>query len=124
MRSRCSNPRTKEWAAYGGRGIRVCDEWQDFDQFLRDMGPAPSSAHSIDRIDVDGDYEPLNCRWATHVEQNRNKRDNHIVRINGRAITISEAAEIAGVSHSTMSSRVRRGWTGPKLLTQLKGHHV
>lgn len=73
MMQRCLNPKAKSYAAYGGRGIRVCDRWQSsFQSFLDDMGDRPSPAHSIDRIDNDGNYEPSNCRWATGSEQMRN----------------------------------------------------
>lgn len=73
MRQRCLNPRTAGFEHYGGRGIRVCAEWASFDAFLADMGERPAR-RSIDRIDVDGDYEPANCRWATQSEQNANRR--------------------------------------------------
>lgn len=73
MRQRCLNPRMPAWHRYGGRGITICPAWGRFGQFLADMGPRPSSAHSLDRIDNDGHYEPGNCRWATWSEQNANK---------------------------------------------------
>lgn len=75
MRERCSNPRYVEYHYYGGRGITVCDRWNDFAAFLADMGPR-LPGHSIDRIDVNGNYEPCNCRWATALQQRHNRRDS------------------------------------------------
>ena len=112
MISRCEQPTTPYFAEYGGRGIKVAEVWRrDFDQFVRDMGPRPSPRHTVDRIDVNGDYTPENCRWATPVEQGRNTRGNHLVEVDGRSVTLAEAVERAPVPYNTVLYRLKRGWT-------------
>jgi hypothetical protein len=75
MRYRCMNPKNKDYANYGGRGITVCENWmQSFDSFIKDVGYRPSPLHSLDRIDNDGNYEPNNVRWATAMQQANNRR--------------------------------------------------
>lgn len=76
MMQRCTNPRSRDYRLYGARGITVCERWMVFDNFLADMGEKPPSL-SIDRIDVNGNYEPGNCRWATAEQQAQNKRPKH-----------------------------------------------
>lgn len=80
MRARCEQPKHIGFHLYGGRGIRICERWTSFENFLADMGPKPGPNFSLDRIDVDGNYEPSNCRWATPVEQSNNRRPHWAIR--------------------------------------------
>lgn len=110
IKARCGNPRDAKYAEYGGRGITVCEAWtSSFEAFLADMGPAPTRSHSIDRIDVNGHYEPANCRWATAKEQARNKRVHRLVELDGVMMPLSQACELAGVNYRTALYRLNRG---------------
>lgn len=107
MRQRCLNSKRADWSYYGGRGITICAAWDSFAQFYSDMGPAPAE-HSLDRIDVNGNYEPDNCRWATNTEQMRNTRVNRLLTFEGRTQPLSAWAEDIGVPISTLHSRLKR----------------
>ncbi len=108
---RTTNPRNPSFPDYGGRGITMCDEWKNsFATFLHDMGERPSPKHSIDRIDVNGNYEPNNCRWATHQQQANNRRTNRHVFYKGVKMTVSDAARAAGLKPQVVRDRIRRGW--------------
>ena len=97
LKQRCLNPRNVKYPRYGGRGIRVCERWvESFDNFIEDMGPRPSSEHSIDRINNDGNYEPENCRWATRAEQNANRSTSFAVR--GLSPTFELTCEVCGTT--------------------------
>lgn len=110
MIGRCHNKNHPRYDYYGGRGISVCERWRDsFEAFWNDMGPRPSNKHSIDRIDNDGDYEPSNCRWATKKEQCRNKRNNHIVTVDGVTLTVTDMAVRYGLHIQTVMHRFQRG---------------
>lgn len=105
-------PPSKDHDRYRGRGITVCDRWQDsFEAFLMDMGPRPSRNHSLDRIDNDGNYCPENCRWATRKEQSRNTRTNKMLVYRGETRCLAEWVEITGVPRVTIRTRLRLGWT-------------
>jgi hypothetical protein len=117
MRYRCNNPQSKDYPNYGGRGIRVCDRWlNSFEAFLADMGERPSGM-TLDRIDGDGDYCKENCRWATPLQQNRNRRSNVILEFQGDAGPISYWAEKVGLERKTLEYRIRVGWDVERALT-------
>lgn len=114
MLQRCVNPSEPSYRNYGARGITVCDHWRDsFENFLADMGPRPSSRHSIDRHpDNNGNYEPTNCRWATSTEQGNNKRTNRLVTIDGENLSFTNAVrKYSSVGIRTARGRVGRGWS-------------
>lgn len=110
MRRRCLSKYSKAWPDYGGRGITICPEWDDYKTFERDMSPRPAGT-SIERIDNDGNYEPGNCRWATRVEQQRNHRRTRYVKIQGRTYKAVELAEVSGLKTDTIVDRAARGFT-------------
>jgi hypothetical protein len=114
MRRRCNYPKFILFHRYGGRGIKVCERWLKFENFLEDMGVCPPK-FSLDRIDNDGNYEPGNCRWASRVQQARNSSHNVLLTVNGQTHCISEWAEIAGIGCATLRWRVKRGWPPEQL---------
>lgn len=93
MRDRCYNSKNQDFHRYGGRGISVCERWQDFEAFFADMGERPSTRHSIDRIDNDKGYYKENCRWATPIEQSRNTRSNKMVSFLDKTQCVAAWAE-------------------------------
>lgn len=111
IRQRCENPKNRQYKNYGARGISICDRWRNsFEDFISDMGPRPSRSHSIDRIDVNGDYEPENCRWIKKAEQSRNTRVNKWIEIEGQRMILADWARLAGVKPELISERLKRGW--------------
>lgn len=116
MRSRCFNPRDPNFAGYGGRGISICERWQSFECFLTDMGRRPSSDYTVDRRDVNGNYEPDNCRWLTRAEQNRNRRDNVNLTFNGVTKCLEEWSREIGRTSDCIAWRLRRGWPIERVL--------
>jgi len=117
MKRRCFSPQVANYAYYGGRGIGVCERWKEsFGAFLADMGPRPSPDHTLDRIDPDADYCPENCRWATRSEQQRNKRNNRLVTLDGESITLAEACERLNLPYKTIQHRLQLGWSEHRAL--------
>jgi len=118
MKSRCLIKSSSYYCDYGGRGITVCDRWKNsFSDFMEDMGPRPSSGHTLDRIDNNGNYEPSNCRWATRREQSNNTRRNRIVEYNGESLSIAEWARKLSLTYPTVYLRLKRGWSIERTLT-------
>ena len=117
MRERCNNPASQEAERYGGRGIKVCKEWDDFEKFYEWAyangyeEKAKRGDCTLDRIDNDGDYEPSNCRWADMKVQGRNRRNNRMLTFGGETHCMTEWAEMLGIKPSTISTRLRRGWS-------------
>lgn len=115
---RCYNDKNKAYSYYGGRGITICDRWrgkQGFENFVSDMGN-PVHDKSLDRIDVNGNYEPNNCRWATPQEQGRNKRDSLFVFWEGQKILFIELCEKLNVNYNTAHARLMSGWPIEKII--------
>lgn len=109
MRTRCENKKSPYFFRYGGRGISICERWLDFKNFFEDMGCRPSTKHSIDRIDVDGNYEPSNCRWTTMKIQQRNRGNNTIYTYNGVTASLAELCEINACKYTTVHMRLSKG---------------
>lgn len=125
MLMRCNNPNNSDYSYYGGRGIRVCERWVSFENFLEDMGLRPTIGHSLDRINNELGYSKENCRWATKREQSNNTRRTKKLEWNGVIKPIQEWAEIVGIKASVLQQRIsRRNWTVDRALsTPLGGAH-
>lgn len=112
MHERCERVKHPHYDAYGGRGIKVCDEWKEylpFAEWARNNGYTDEL--TIDRIDVNGNYEPSNCRWVTMKEQHNNKRNNRILLYHGETYTLTQLAEKVGMNKTTLKERINLGWS-------------
>lgn len=117
MKRRCNNPKCSMYYLYGGRGITVCDRWkQGFQNFYEDMKDGYSEDLQLDRIDVNGNYFKENCRWATRIEQGKNKRNNVYLTYKGETKLASEWAILVGAKIPTVIKRIRMGWTPEECL--------
>lgn len=117
MKSRCNNSNNAKYKDYGARGIKVCPEWEgSFETFLQDMGRRPSHCHSIDRIDVNGNYKKDNCRWALPTEQANNKRNHRVVEYEGVKIPLSLACKKTGINYRSALWRINnnKNWQLPE----------
>jgi hypothetical protein len=124
MIRRCYNANGDKYPNYGGRGITVCPEWRyNFEHFYQwAMEKGCNDTLTIDRIDVNGNYEPLNCRWATPREQANNKTDNHILRFRGIKKTVAEWADVVGMDKKLIYDRIKYGWSIERALTEKKNN--
>lgn len=124
MRQRCTNSNKPDYKFYGGRGITVCERWSKFENFIEDMGEPPEG-FTLDRIDVDGNYEPANCKWASRREQSNNRNYNALITFNGRTQSVGKwASEISlNITTKNLYKRIfTRGWDINRAFTQpLKG---
>jgi hypothetical protein len=118
MIQRCENPAVEDYHRYGGRGIAVCERWRSsFVAFLQDMGQRPDIRMTIERKNVNGNYEPDNCIWATRKQQNRNRRSNRVLEWNGEALCVAEWAERLGIPAAAIINRLNDGWNVERALT-------
>lgn len=121
MKSRCYREKDPSYKYYGGRGIKVCEEWLDIRNFEAWVKENPwFEGATLDRIDCNGDYEPDNCRWATMYEQDNNRRNTIILEWNGEAHSISDWSKITGLKRSTIANRYRRGDRGDRLFEKVR----
>lgn len=119
MQTRCYNSNRAGYHNYGGRGISVCERWRGkdgFDHFMEDMGHRPTPGHSLDRINVNGNYEPGNCRWATRSEQAGNRRAAVKITYDGVTLCLAEWAKKTGIRRTTLRSRMAAGWPVGRML--------
>lgn len=117
MMQRCHQPTATNFKHYGAKGIVVCDRWRDFAQFLKDMGECPGREYTLDRLDNTKGYDPVNCRWATMAEQNRNR--SHCVALThaGRTMILRDWAAEIGITPNALAQRLYLGWSVERALT-------
>jgi hypothetical protein len=118
MIQRCTNPNAQEFAVYGGRGIKVCERWRVFDNFLADMGSRPEGAYesgrakyTLERKNNDGDYTPKNCVWATYTQQARNRQRARMITYRGKTQPLVVWVEELGLDYKAAHRRLDRGWS-------------
>jgi hypothetical protein len=117
MKERCLNRKLKCYQNYGARGIKICERWMTFSNFLKDMGERPVGT-TLDRKNTNGNYEPGNCRWLTKRGQSNNRRDNIVLSYGGITATATEWARRAGLKPSCILSRLKNGWSAEDAITR------
>lgn len=116
MLTRCKNSSFHKYERYGKRGIKVCERWNKFENFLEHMGIRPDGT-TLDRLDVNGDYEPSNCRWATNQEQARNKTTTYWISAFDKTLCLMEWSELTGINRNTIVERLKSGMDPEEALT-------
>ncbi len=124
MRDRCLRVKSSAFADYGGRGISICEAWETFQGFFGDMGDPPKGL-TLERIDVKGNYNKQNCRWADRTDQARNRRNSRFIRIDGKNVHAKDAADILGVQYKTLMARINAyGWTDEEIVRGYKKYNT
>ena len=121
IKKRCQNPNVDSYLFYGGRGIKLCERWQDYSNFLEDLQEHPGAPLQLDRIDTNGDYEPGNVRWVSPKDNARNRRNNTLLSFNGKTQCITAWAEELGWGRHVILNRLKLGWSVEDTLTIPKG---
>ena len=119
MKNRCTNKNNPAYKSYGGRGIKIQENWLEFESFYKDMGDRPNNM-TLDRIDNNGNYCKENCHWALRKTQSRNTRRNRIINYNGKFLCIAELAEIKNIKYNVLFYRLNAGWPVEKLFCEIK----
>lgn len=123
MRQRCNNKNVPNYHRYGGRGIKICKEWDSFEVFLQDMGKRLSPEHSLERRNNNGNYEPANCYWATMDIQSNNQEKNILLEYNGDTKTLAQWARYLNVPYDQIRGRYRYGWDAKSIIETPKNKY-
>ncbi|SDH09818.1 hypothetical protein SAMN05216466_10790 [Paraburkholderia phenazinium] len=119
MLQRCNDAQCKAYMDYGARGVKVCDRWMTFENFLADVGLPPQKGLTLDRYpNNDGNYEPGNVRWATKKEQANNRRSSRMLDFNGETLTVAQWEDRRGFRRGLIHCRLQMGWTAERAITQ------
>lgn len=116
MKSRCNSFKSTSYPHYGKKGIKICDRWNKFENFIEDMGVRPENT-SLERIDVNGDYTLENCRWATREEQSINKTNTKYLTYRGETKSQAEWSKLTGIKQGTIYKRLKLGWSVDRALS-------